>query len=203
MAIHLQVGKRKRVAVVFSCPGRHEEVAGHPAAGITGRNLERILSLLSKALHRSDLTRSDITITNAWPKVEYKSKTGRSEATAREVNAPENLERLQQELEEITDFVIFCGETARVVARNLQLKHKPRYVYIRHIGLRGMLLIVTDVQGDRIIAADVRISAGCNVSRAEIQASNTEKRLAVVVHSILSQLQNRCHGENLRSSEKT
>ena len=189
MAIHIQVGKQKRVAVVFSCPGRHEEIAGRPAAGTTGRNLDAILELLCKALNRSDLTRSNITITNAWPKVEYKAKTGRSEPTPKEARAPENIERLQEELEGITDFVIFCGEAARAVSQRLQLKLKPRMVYIRHIGLRGMSLINKDVQGERITAADAQISAGCSIGKAEIQAANTGKRLAVVVRSILAQLE--------------
>ena len=188
MAIHLQVGKQQRVAVVFSCPGRHEEAAGYPAAKTTGRNLDRLLSLLSKALNRNDLTRSNITITNAWPEVEYKAKTGRSEATAKEVKAPENVKRLQQELDEITDFVIFCGDTARAASQNLRLKHNPSFVYLKHLSLRGLSLIARDVQGERIIAADVQISAGSDISKMKLQSDNTNKRLAVLVDSILSQL---------------
>jgi len=188
MPIHIQAGKEKRVAVVFSCPGRHEEVAGHPAARITGRNLETLLALLSKALNRSDLTRSNITITNVWPDIEYKAKTGRSEPTAKEVKSPKNIERLQQELDDISEFVIFCGEKARTVSQDLRLKHKPRFVYIQHPGLRGLSLIVTDVQGERIVAANVRVSAGSDLSKARIQSDNTQRRLAVLVRSILTQL---------------
>ncbi|OGU06652.1 MAG: hypothetical protein A2075_08715 [Geobacteraceae bacterium GWC2_58_44] len=138
MPVHLQVGKEKKVAVVFSCPGRHEEVAGHPAAQSTGKNLDTLLLLLSQALNRNDLTRANITITNAWPEVEYQAKTGRSEATAKEVEGAGNIERLQQELEDVTDFVIFCGAKAAAVARNLRLKYRPKFVYMRHPGLRGL-----------------------------------------------------------------
>ena len=189
--LHIQAGRQRKVAVVFSCPGRHEEIAGRPAAKTTGKNLEILLSLLSRALDRSDLARSDITITNAWPCVEYQAKTGRSEATAHELKAAYNLQRLERELEDITDFVIFCGAKARYVAQCLKLKHDPKFVYIRHLGSRGLLLIRSDVEGRPIVAADDRISAEGKQrqSKAKIQAENTEKRLAVVAHSVVAQLE--------------
>lgn len=187
--VHLQVGKLKRVAVVFSCPGRHEEVAGYPAAKMTGRNLDTLLSLLSIAIGRSDLTRENITITNAWPQVEYKAKTGRSEATTQEITAPENLQRIQHELEEITDFVIFCGEKAKIVSQYLKLKHHPKFAYIEHLGLRGLCLIRRDVSGEPIVAADIQISAGTKTDKQAIQNENTVKRLAVLARSLVSQLQ--------------
>jgi hypothetical protein len=188
MPLHLQVGKQRRVAVVFSCPGRHEEAAGYPAARITGRNLDTLLMLLSKALKRSDLTRSNITITNAWPLVEYKAKTGRSQATAREIKAPDNLKRLEQELAEITDFIIFCGARAGAVSQELRLKNKPKLVLIQHLGLRGLSLIAIDVSGEPIVAADIQLSSGKKIHRKIVQSANTEKRLAVLVHSIVTQL---------------
>lgn len=186
--MHLQVGKLKRVAVVFSCPGRHEEAAGYPAAKATGKNLDRLLALLAKALKRDDLSRDNITITNSWPDVEYQAATGRSEATTREVLAKDNLLRLQRELEGISDLVIFCGERARTVSRHLQLKYKPKFIYTAHLGLRGLSLTRTDVQGESIVAADMQIQAGRRMSKQEIQWENTEKRLAVLVHAILTQL---------------
>lgn len=181
----MQVGKEKKAAVVFSCPGRHEELAGHPAAGATGKNLDTLLSLLSKALHRSDLARDNVTITNAWPGVEYPAKTGRSQATTKEVLAPENIERLQRELEEISEMVIFCGEKAAAAARHLLLKRQPKRLYIKHLGLRGLSLLGTDVQGETILAADVQVSAG---GKTRIRGDNTERRLAVLVDSVLAQL---------------
>lgn len=187
MAIHIQVGKQKRVAVVFSCPGRYEESAGYPAAGATGKNLDALLKLLSIALNRSDLNRADITITNAWPQVEYRAKTGRSEATGKEVMAPENLVRLQGELAEISDLVIFCGKRAKAAAAQLQLKYLPKFVYIGHLGLRGLSTMNKDVKGEPIVAADIR--AGDKASGQGVQRENTQKRLQVLVLSILSQLQ--------------
>jgi hypothetical protein len=179
--IHLQKGSEDRVAVVFSCPGRHEEVAGCPAAKATGRNLELLLSLLGEALGRSDLSREKVTITNAWPEVEYLGKTGRTEASPREITTAENVERLQQELREVTDFVIFCGDRARLVAEKLRLQHHPKLVFTRHPGLRGLSTINTDIHGGRIVAG------GRNTR--EVRAQNNKKRLEVLVQQILSQLQ--------------
>ena len=188
MPLHIQPGKEQRVAVVFSCPGRHEEIAGHPAAKATGKNLEALLSLLAGALNRSDLSRDNITVTNAWPEVEYKAKTGRSEATNREVLAPANIRRLQGELDAISDLVIFCGAKARAVSRRLQLRHRPKYLYLGHLGLRGLSSLKTDVEGEPILSADLQIGAGRKMSKQRMRAENTEKRLAVLVDSILTQL---------------
>jgi hypothetical protein len=178
--VHLQVGQENRVAVVFSCPGRHEEVAGCPAARATGRNLELLLSLLGEALGRSDLGREMITITNAWPEVEYPARTGRTEATAKEITAPDNIERLRNELQDVTDFIIFCGDRAKAVAKELKLPHNPKLVYIRHPGLRGLSTINTDRCGGRIVAA-------ARKSR-EMGSRNTARRLEVLVQQILYQL---------------
>jgi len=176
--LHLQEGREQRVAVVFSCPGRHEEAAGHPAAGSTGKNLEILLTLLGKALNRSDLARVNVTITNAWPWVEYRGKTGRTEATAKEIRAAGNIARLQQELAEVTDFVIFCGERARSVSGYLRLERHPRFVFVKHLGLRGLSLIRRDVAGEPIVAA----------GRRDLQGTNNLRRLEVVAHSIVNQL---------------
>jgi len=176
--LHLQEGREQRVAVVFSCPGRHEEAAGHPAAGSTGRNLEILLTLLGQALNRSDLARVNVTITNAWPLVEYRGKTGRTEATVKEITAEGNTARLQQELAGITDFVIFCGARARSASGYLRLEHHPRFVFVKHLGLRGLSLIRRDVGGEPIVAA----------ARRDLQGKNNLKRLEVVAHSIVSQL---------------
>lgn len=188
MPVHLQQGKERKVAVVFSCPGRHEELAGFPAAHLTGRNLDLLLSLLARELKRDDLTRGNITITNAWSRVEYRAKTGRSEATVQEVEGAENVKRLQRELEEVSDFIIFCGARAKAAARHLQLGRKPRLVFIRHPGLRGLSLMATDLRGERILAAELQASRGGKGARRASQSENTRRRLEVLVHSILSQL---------------
>lgn len=186
--VHLQPGREQRVAVVFSCPGRHEEAAGHPAAGSTGRNLDRLLALVGEGLGRSDLCRENITITNAWPTVEYRARTGRSEATSNEVTAAGNIERLERELGEVTDFVIFCGERAKAVSARLRLKHSPGFVFVRHLGLRGLSLIRRDLDGEPIIAASRQACAGGKLDKKQVQRGNTEKRLEVLAQSVLAQL---------------
>lgn len=189
MAVHLQIGKQNNVAVVFSCPGRHEEIAGYPAAKTTGNNLNKLLSLLSDALGRSNLTRSNITITNAWPSVEYKEKTGRSEATEKEVVVPNNLNRLEQELSDITEFVIFFGDIADATSHKLELAKKPRFINVEHLSTRGLLSIRNDVHGKPIVAAKDQIISGRKMGLRKIQAENTERRLVVVVSLVLKQLQ--------------
>lgn len=179
-----------RVAVVFSCPGRHEEVAGHPAARVTGRNLEILLALLAEALGRDDLVRENVTITNAWPKVEYRERTGRSEASEREVCAPDNVERLRRELDEVSDLVIFCGRRARAVAPLLRLKHRPRFVFIRHPGLRGLSMIPIEALGETKPADAGPRPGAAGGGRGEASA-NTWRRLGVLVASICEQLQAR------------
>jgi hypothetical protein len=72
MKPHFARGSKNDVAFVFSCPGRHEQEAKHPAAGVTGRNLERLLPLLALHINMSSLVRAEITVTNAWDKVEYR-----------------------------------------------------------------------------------------------------------------------------------
>lgn len=188
--VHWQAGRLNRVAVVFSCPGRHEEAAGRPAARSTGKNLEILLELLAGALGRDDLHREEVTITNAWPKVEYRAKTGRTEASEREVCAPENVERLRRELDEVTELVIFCGRKARAVAPLLRLKHRPSFVFISHPGLRGLSMIHSDACGDPIMAVDGGLRPGTGGVRRG-QSENTRRRLAVLAASICRQLQER------------
>lgn len=188
MPIHIQTGYQNSVAIVFSCPGRHEELAGYPAAKTTGKNLEQLLLLLSEALNRSDLTRRNITITNAWPDVEYEAKTGRSEATEQDVMRPKNLERLQRELSNITEFVIFCGDIAKATSLKLLLNRNPKFIYVNHLATRGLLSIEKDVHGQLIVVAKCQLAAGRKISKQKIEAENTGKRLAVVACSVLKQL---------------
>lgn len=195
--VHLQAGRLNRVAVVFSCPGRHEEAAGHPAARGTGRNLDILLSLLGQALGRDDLNRENVTITNAWPRVEYRERTGRSEASEREVVSPDNVERLRRELYEVTDLVIFCGKRAAAVAPLLRLKHRPSLVFIKHPGLRGLSLIRTDAYGKEIVAAHAAACRDGRHGKTELQAQNTRRRLAVLVGSICEQLDHPVKGRSV------
>ena len=124
--VHLEYGARNAIAFVFSCPGREEQSAGCPAAGQTGRNLEDALCFMRgynydgiDNVASDDWTRGNILITNAWPRVEFQTQTGRSEASAREVLCENNVQRLAGELGAITEVIVCCGARARAVVCRL------------------------------------------------------------------------------------
>ena len=119
MRPHFTRGSETDIAFVLSCPGKHEEAARHPAAGNTGRNLERLLALLGPRLGMSTLTRTHITIANAWAGVEYQSATGRSEASDDDVKQTGNIRRLADELRHVTKLIVFCGEKAKLACHEL------------------------------------------------------------------------------------
>jgi hypothetical protein len=47
---HYQEGSDTQVSCIFSCPGRHEKIAKHPAAKTTGTNLKSLFELLNQQL---------------------------------------------------------------------------------------------------------------------------------------------------------
>jgi uracil-DNA glycosylase len=174
---HLQVGKEKRVAVVLACPGKAEEQIGLPAVGPTGRNLNVLLDLLARRLRRPDLTRQNITVTNASSTVMYEAQDGDTEPSKADVQDPKNLCRVQEELREITDFVIFSGQAAKALMGSLQLPNRPKFVHVRHLGLQSL---------NQIKLQD----AGANqTGRAEgVGEDNTRRRLEIVADEITEQL---------------
>ncbi|MEQ8171672.1 MAG: methyltransferase domain-containing protein [Candidatus Eremiobacterota bacterium] len=173
--IHHKPGIKKHVAFVFSCPGRHEESLKRPAAKITGKNLEILMNILNeKKILPYKITYEDITITNAWDRVEYEKKTGRSEADKEEILGKDNLKRLAGELSGIEDYVICCGDKAFIGVKELVLK--CRVVKIRHLGMRGLSNIKFDVTGNKILAGE---------------KDNTWKRLEVVAKNIADEIQNK------------
>lgn len=187
---HLQVGAQSKVAIVLSCPGQAEMKAGYPAAKATGTNLEKFLMLLSEHLGRNDITRLNITITNSWPKPLYLKEHNRSEALEQEIIQPDNLNRLRGELNAITDLVIFCGNRAKLIAKLLSLPSNPKFLYLPHLGGRGLLAIKEDINENEIVAADVQIARGRKCSKKIIQAENTNKRLEVAVSRLLEEIKN-------------
>lgn len=120
MPIHLECGVRNAIAFVFSCPGRKEQQECRPAAGPTGDNLEEVLRVMGlydyddmENLERDDWTRENIWITNSWSCVEYKERTGRSEATISQILETENILRLANELGVIENVIVCCGDKAQ------------------------------------------------------------------------------------------
>jgi hypothetical protein len=100
---------------IFICPGRYEEKECRPCSGQTGQGLKDGLAHLHRL--RPDwfpsADRYDYLITNAWDRVEYKAKTGRSMPTSVEVAVRRNVERLYSEIARL-DRVIACGEQAHL-----------------------------------------------------------------------------------------
>lgn len=101
------------VGFVFICPGRYEEKKGAPCSGQTGAMLEKALPLLFEKMPTvfSSTNRHDYLITNAWPHVEYKKKTGRSVPRKSEILLLENLEGLYLEIKSLK-YIVACGKLA-------------------------------------------------------------------------------------------
>lgn len=192
MQPHFSKGSSDSYAFVFSCPGRHEEIAMHPAAGKTGRNFESLLALLSLALHETFI-RDSVTITNAWSQIEYKSRTGRSEATDLDIQTDSNIERLSNELRHVTKMIVFCGGKAKLalneLVRRKLISHPTKIAFVEHLGARGLLSIKRDIQGRAIVAAKEQRRLGRRDPLKSIQAENTRLRLEVVVRCLLDSTQ--------------
>lgn len=189
-AAHFSPGYKNEVAFVLSCPGRHEEGAGHPAAGNTGRNLDRLLERLGPRLDLSNLSRTQVTIANAWASIEYQAKTGRSEASDVEVKQPENIDRLASELRHISMLIVFCGMKAKLASQQLQernlLSQSAQMAFLPHIGGLGLnKSIRADLMHRPIVDALIQRRNGRRDSLKLIRAENTNRRLEVVVERLL------------------
>lgn len=134
---HYNHGKSKKIAFVFSCPGQEEDKLGKPTAGQTGDNLDVFLKEL---FNKNSINRYDFRITNAFDKVFYESKDGRTEATTQEIISLENLERLYDEISDIENVIIAFGKKAKMaldeVSRKFNLKAK--IVETKHLGLQSL-----------------------------------------------------------------
>ena len=170
---HFNMGKRKnKVAFVFSCPGQYEEKEQKPTVGQTGKNLDTLLVYLQKQnnIIFQYRDRYSYRITNSWDKVEFKSRTGRTEATKKEINTKENIERVKKELDGI-DIVIFFGKNAQRIVDLLNFN--GMILRTRHLSFQSLNQIEQDINGSVLMKGETK---------------NTEKRLEVVAEDILSQL---------------
>lgn len=120
------------VGFVFICPGRYEEKAGKPCAGQTGVMLESALPHLCERMPGvfSSPERLNYLITNAWPQVEYKAKTGRSVPTESEVLLLDNVEGLYHEIESLR-YVVACGNLAHAAITRCQQVFELKAVVAR------------------------------------------------------------------------
>lgn len=189
MAPHFSRGKNDAIAFVFSCPGRLESECGYPAAGTTGRNLEQLLRLVSAGRSGPPLARSEITIANSWDVVEYKRKTGRTEASDEEVLSNQNIERLAREVEHVTTLLVFCGRKATLAAGGLfhrgLLPKNPAIAHICHLGGRSLNKIALDAQGNEILSVEKQKNMGSKDAKGAIGKRNTSRRLTVLAGGLV------------------
>lgn len=195
MLPHFSKGAENDVAFVLSCPGRYEELAGHPAAGNTGKSLQLLIDRLGTNISLPDLARVHITITNAWPDIEYKGKTGRSEATGAEVNRSDNIMRLADELQHVSKLVVFCGAKAKLACQQL-IKHNllpttVQIAFVPHLGGLGLNnSIMFDTADQPIVKANEQRRNGRLDSLKAIQRENTGLRIDALVKSLLQSRMN-------------
>ena len=169
---HLNIGKEdSNVVFLFSCPGQMEEDLKKPVACQTGINLNMLLKILNE--QNKDIfpytNRYDYRITNTWDKVEYQAKTGRTEATLKDIKESQNLERLEQELKDKKTLILF-GKNAKNI-KNL-LNFNGIIIESRHLSFQSINQINKDIHGTVL---------------QKKQEGNTEKRLVVIANSILEQ----------------
>ena len=127
------------VAFVLSAPGNDEVVAGRPAAGATGENLEGALTHLNSCAPTlfSSTHRYEYRITNAFSRPLAKNiANGRTEASRTEILGEENIERFLNEIGNCTH-IILCGEKAGYLSTVLE-----REIFsvscASHIGNKGL-----------------------------------------------------------------
>ena len=166
-ACHLNIGNKKnKVAFVFSCPGQSEEKAQKPVTGQTGKNLDALLVYLNKknsTIFR-DTDRYAYRITNAWDKVEFESRTGRTEARTKEIVDAKNVSRVKRELDGM-DVVIFFGKKAQRIERLIDFS--GIVLTVRHLSLQS-------------------------INRMTESKEGIEKKLELLGNEILVQLDNIC-----------
>ncbi|MBL0562682.1 hypothetical protein [Aeromonas hydrophila] len=159
---------------LFSCPGSKELKSNKPCAGATGSNLDKLLDILRTMNPQitTPKTRSDLYINNAWPLVEYKSATGRTEASIIELNQKWNIVRLCDELAHVQKIIAF-GNNAQHVVDKIKLC-KPHLITAASIHI-SMTSINTSITHD---INNIMIPKG--------HKNATSKRLEVVASRIIA-----------------
>ena len=142
-----------------------------------------MLSILKRDYNKLEFQRGLITIANSWATIEYKNKTGRSEAKITEIIEAHNLDRLANELNHITDFIICCGDKATAAVCALQYKEKLhqdcQILYVSHLGNQGLNKTIKEsINGCRIKSS----------KNKKIQANNRILRLEVVAKKLIEQI---------------
>ena len=196
-SVHYKSGSKNDIAVVLSCPGQDEESADPPgpAMGQTGKNLEKILEILTSKYGHLGFTRDEICITNAWDQVEYPDKTNRSEAKIAQILSNNNLDRLASEVSCIDKIIICCGvnATASVLALSYagKLNQKTKVLFFDHIGNQSLnSSIKYDLDGNVIKTYSKAKDKPPNELRSleKIMNDNRILRLEVIAHQLNLQI---------------
>ncbi len=176
-----------RAAFIFACPGQKEEKAGRVVAGATGKNLDLLLSVLSRAenekiraLFPSD-DRYDYLITNSSDTIHYPALDGTSLPSRKEYSDDANLNRLFHELDS-SEYIIAFGVQAKEAAKLISLKYDMREIVPRpkfitslpHLSLLALNRISHDIHGNEIKRADPEAT----LRRIETVAKTLEEEIS-------------------------
>lgn len=174
------------VAFMFACPGQKEQQAGKVVAGITGKNLNMLLEILSKSENETirelfpSTDRYDYLITNSSDKIHYPAFDSTSLPKKSEYSDDANLNRLYNELDHI-EYVIAFGAQAKDVSTLIEYKYdlrevspRPKFITsLPHLSLLALNQITNDINGVRIERGDPKA---------------TYKRLEVVAQKLTQDL---------------
>lgn len=198
-SVYFEKGEKDDVAIVLSCPGREERDANPPgpAKGQTGKNLEHIFSILTEQHGVHGLSRTAVTITNAWPEVIFRAASkGKTEPSLSQVLEQNNLDRLHADLMDIKKYIICCGDNAREAILKLKAQKRIRYevkiIYTCHIGNVSInTKIHHDKNGQALPVYKMKSEMPPHENRTikEIQHDNRILRLEVVAKRLFEQLQ--------------
>ncbi|MBU0944727.1 MAG: uracil-DNA glycosylase family protein [Proteobacteria bacterium] len=138
MATHYNKGNpTNKIAFILSTPGKVEGVAGRPASGETGANLNAILEILNKrepSLFGST-DRYEYLITNASTEVMHSFKgNGRTEDVSLNITREKNVARIQSEVKNCS-IIILCGKKAELLSAYL---HGKKLIRLPHLGNKGL-----------------------------------------------------------------
>lgn len=150
VSAHLQYQPDAKIAIVLTCPGRHEIHAGRPAVGPTGRNLDLLCNLLTEKIG-SQFRRENIIITNAWTGALSRYKDGHSEPNNEIILQDMNLGRLYHELRRV-NIIIASGQKAQLAVKHAFSKKRESkcVLSIPHLGNLGLKRVVGDNNQERL-----------------------------------------------------
>ncbi len=165
-------------AFIFSCPGQEELKSGKLVNGQTGKNLDMMLTFLNKK--KPDLfpsvNRYDYRITNSSECVHYKAYDNRTEPKTAEINEPDNLSRLADDISGYRCVITFgrCAALAAKAVVDSGLCKDTAFLYSQHLSFLSLnSSIKKDIDGNDILRG---------------AADSTSKRLEVAAQKILDQI---------------